>query len=60
MPCTLPHDARAVSWLTVAPRTSPYPGPAAIEPLVRSIVSWGRYANLIEYDSAGKVLRLKE
>ncbi|MBN8711882.1 MAG: nitrate/sulfonate/bicarbonate ABC transporter ATP-binding protein [Verrucomicrobia bacterium] len=31
-----------------------------IEPLVRSIVSWGRYANLIEYDSAGKILRLRE
>ena len=36
VPCTLPHDARAVAWLTLAPAAAPYPGPAAIEPLVRS------------------------
>ena len=36
VPCTLPHDALAVAWLTLAPSAAPYPGPAAIEPLVRS------------------------
>lgn len=36
VPCTLSHDARAVAWLTLAPSSAPYPGPAAIEPLVRS------------------------
>ena len=36
VPCTLSHDARAVSWLRLASPTTPYPGPAAIEALVRS------------------------